>query len=524
MADAAKDVSSTPRNAHHHHHHHHHQTSSTSTSSSRPSPQQQATTTVPTPRISVEDASSSSSQHLPPSSVDSSPRRRFKSYRLRAAYEKPWLRDPNVGSTRWNDLVVCVFVLLGLLGAGGIAFATVWPYRSGDYCLIYEDDFATLDPDVWTREVQLDGFGTGAFDWTTPASSPENAYVDAAGLHIVPTLTNETTSLTNAQLYANHTVDLGGDCTAADRNSSACVVTSDPDAGVMIPPVRSARLSTRGAKGIRYGRVEVVAKMPRGDWIWPAIWMMPEDSVYGEWPRSGEIDIMESRGNGAGYEEGGRNYYYSTLHWGKPTSSSLLLLLFLLLFLFLLPIYSTKYGKLTSNRSAGPDADSDAYWRTTSAKKLRRGDYADGFRTFGLQWTDRYMYFYVGSRVHQIFFMGFRPGRTLYRLGGFAGMADANGTLLADPWGGVTGSDTGNAPFDQRFYLVLNVAVGSRNGWFLDKVGGKPWTDDAANAQWAFWSAADDWLPTWGEGEDRGMTVRSVRMWQAGKCGATDEL
>lgn len=119
--------------------------------------------------------------------------------------------------------------------------------------------------------MRLDGFGTGAFDWTTPASSPENAYVDAAGLHIVPTLTNETTPLTNAQLYANHTVDLGKDCTAADRNSSACVVTSDPDAGVMIPPVRSARLSTRGTKGIRYGRVEVVAKMPRGDWIWPAI-------------------------------------------------------------------------------------------------------------------------------------------------------------------------------------------------------------------------------------------------------------
>ena len=184
--------------------------------------------------------------------------------------------------------------------------------------------------------------------------------------------------------------------------------------------------------------------------------MMPEDSVYGEWPRSGEIDIMESRGNGAAYEEGGRNYYYSTLHWGKTpsysssSSSSLSIL----------------QGALTSN-SAGPDADSDAYWRTTSAKKLRRGDYADGFRTFGLQWTDRYMYFYVGSRVHQIFFMGFRPGRTLYRLGGFAGMADANGTLLADPWAGVTGSATGNAPFDQRFYLVLNVAVGSRNGWFL---------------------------------------------------------
>lgn len=85
----------------------------------------------------------------------------------------------------------------------------------------------------------------------------------------------------------------------------------------MIPPVRSARLTTKGNKGIRYGRVEVVAKLPKGDWIWPAIWMMPEESVYGEWPRSGEIDIMESRGNGRDYDEGGRNLYYGTVHWGK---------------------------------------------------------------------------------------------------------------------------------------------------------------------------------------------------------------
>lgn len=44
--------------------------------------------------------------------------------------------------------------------------------------------------------------------------------------------------------------------------------------------------------------------------------MMPEDSVYGPWPRSGEIDIMESRGNAAGYELGGRDTYASSLHWG----------------------------------------------------------------------------------------------------------------------------------------------------------------------------------------------------------------
>jgi Glycosyl hydrolases family 16 len=81
--------------------------------------------------------------------------------------------------------------------------------------------------------------------------------------------------------------------------------------------VRSARLTTQGAKSIQYGRVEVVAKVPKGDWLWPAIWMMPEDSVYGIWPLSGEIDIMESRGNARGYRNGGRETVSSTIHWGE---------------------------------------------------------------------------------------------------------------------------------------------------------------------------------------------------------------
>lgn len=87
--------------------------------------------------------------------------------------------------------------------------------------------------------------------------------------------------------------------------------------GRIINPVRSARLSTKGRKSIRYGRVEVTAKLPRGDWLWPAIWMMPEEDVYGVWPRSGEIDIMEARGNGREYAVGGRDKYSSALHWGE---------------------------------------------------------------------------------------------------------------------------------------------------------------------------------------------------------------
>ncbi|MGM0509095.1 MAG: carbohydrate binding domain-containing protein [Fusobacteriota bacterium] len=59
----------------------------------------------------------------------------------------------------------------------------------------------------------------------------------------------------------------------------------------------SARITSAGKGDLLYGRVEVRAKLPGGSGTWPAIWMMPTDSVYGNWPASGEIDIMEYVGN-----------------------------------------------------------------------------------------------------------------------------------------------------------------------------------------------------------------------------------
>lgn len=193
-------------------------------------------------------------------------------------------------------------------------------------CVVYEDSFSsgTLDETKWNYEVALDGFGTGSFDWTT--KDPKNVYIDGSGLHIVPTLTNETTSITTDQMYNDYTLNLtaaDGDGSCTETDIAACSVHSNATLGVMIPPVRSARLNTMGKVGIKYGRVEVQAQLPKGDWLWPAIWMMPKDSVYGEWPKSGEIDIMESRGNSVGYD-GGRDVYFSTLHWGKTQSLLLL--------------------------------------------------------------------------------------------------------------------------------------------------------------------------------------------------------
>ena len=46
-----------------------------------------------------------------------------------------------------------------------------------------------------------------------------------------------------------------------------------------------------------YGRFEARARLTSGHHLWPAIWMMPRDSKYGQWAASGEIDIMELRGD-----------------------------------------------------------------------------------------------------------------------------------------------------------------------------------------------------------------------------------
>lgn len=54
----------------------------------------------------------------------------------------------------------------------------------------------------------------------------------------------------------------------------------------------STRLNT--IDGWKYGRMEIRARLPKGNALWPAIWMMPLESKYGGWPKSGEIDIMEN--------------------------------------------------------------------------------------------------------------------------------------------------------------------------------------------------------------------------------------
>jgi len=81
----------------------------------------------------------------------------------------------------------------------------------------------------------------------------------------------------------------------------------------------SARLVTRGKAAWTYGKIEVRAKLPQGQGTWPAIWMLPEDSHYGTWAASGEIDILEAVNLGVRCDAcagGIENRILGTLHFG----------------------------------------------------------------------------------------------------------------------------------------------------------------------------------------------------------------
>ena len=89
-------------------------------------------------------------------------------------------------------------------------------------------------------------------------------------------------------------------------------------------------------------------------------------------------------------------------------------------------------------------------------------------------------------------------------------LSDTNGTAFVDPWSQTCNPST---PFDQPFYLILNVAVGGTNGWFVDGKAGRPWVDSSPTAKKDFWDAKGTWYPTWQSGGAE-MVVKSVKMWQ----------
>jgi beta-glucanase (GH16 family) len=77
----------------------------------------------------------------------------------------------------------------------------------------------------------------------------------------------------------------------------------------------SARIQTMGKREFTHGRVDIRARLPKGQGVWPALWMLGSNIGTTPWPACGEIDIMELLGHQP-------NKIYGTMHWGNAGEGS----------------------------------------------------------------------------------------------------------------------------------------------------------------------------------------------------------
>ncbi|WP_282166920.1 glycoside hydrolase family 16 protein [Shewanella japonica] len=166
----------------------------------------------------------------------------------------------------------------------------------------------------------------------------------------------------------------------------------------------SARLDSTNKGDWKYGRFEIRAKMPQGQGTWPAIWMLPTDWVYGPWAGSGEIDIMEAV-NLKVVTEGSvpEAKIHGTLHYGKAWPGN---------------VYSGAEYSL-------PDGANPA----------------DDFHVYAIEWEKDEIRWYVDD-VH------FATQRST---GWYSQYVDSDGNLA---------NAAEDAPYNQPFHMILNLAVG----------------------------------------------------------------
>ncbi|XP_057370125.1 beta-1,3-glucan-binding protein-like isoform X1 [Daphnia carinata] len=355
-----------------------------------------------------------------------------------------------------------VLVLLFSLFSNQISGATAVP------TLIFEDNFDTLNRSTWQHMITSWRGGQSQFQYYT--NRTENSYVKDGILHIVPTFTADRFS--ESFLY-NGTLNLtaeGCNFIGPENFTSSCLRKGGLN-GDIINPIQSARIRTINSFSFTYGTVEIRAKLSRGDWLWPSLWMLPTDNDYGGWPRSGEIDMVEIRGNDKmecdGYISGNRRAN-STLHWG-------------------------------------PSKTADKYAKTRWSKFLTDGSFATEFHTYGLRWLPTGIVLLIDDEV-----VGsvYPPAGGFWKLGGSSGTNIwQNGTIMA--------------PFDKQFHFIFKVAAGG--DYFPDRclnyndqgeVTPKPWSTADTVQMKPFWEARNQWYPTWTRNpEDSHMLVDYIRVW-----------
>jgi beta-glucanase (GH16 family) len=276
---------------------------------------------------------------------------------------------------------------VSLLGCGGGAETETKPDKIDpqqpvtDWALVWSDEFdgEAINSQNWTHEVNCDGGG----------NQEKQCYTDSAENSFV-----------------------------ADGTLSLVALPAEEGAAL---PYTSARMITRYKADFKYGRIEMRAKLPSGQGSWPAFWMMPTDEEYGEWPRSGEIDILEAVNLGSAREDGTpETNIHGTLHYGKSWPNN---------------VNSGKAHSLEGGASP-----------------------ADDFHTYAIEWQEGEIRWYIDDylfatqRQSAVRYNSKDQAVGLAHKGWFTEYYDQLSGELTTFW------DT--APFDKEFYLILNFAVG----------------------------------------------------------------
>ncbi|KAJ9134166.1 Concanavalin A-like lectin/glucanase [Pleurostoma richardsiae] len=303
--------------------------------------------------------------------------------------DRPELRERDPRGI-WITLIPIFGFIVGLTAIALLSWTGYSSVSNHQYCEVFIDDFSGgFNSTIWTKHVETGGYGNGEFELTT--GGDENVFVRDGQLVIRPTIQNESyienTSVTN----------LTADGTCTSSSSEDCVLSANITAGEIVQPVKSGRISTKNFAVIRYGRIDITAKLAAGDWLLSQVMMYPAEDYYGPWPASGEIDIGMARGNNYSYGDGqGNQLLQSSLHWG-------------------------------------PDSTTDRWQTTTGARDALHSTYNDKFHTFGLEWTRDYLFTWVDSRLAQVTYVKFN--HDFFKLGGYdKPWADASTTPRKDFW------------------------------------------------------------------------------------------
>jgi beta-glucanase (GH16 family) len=311
----------------------------------------------------------------------------------------------------------------------------------------FQDNFdgKSLDESKWKVESTLAGGHDWQFQWYV--NDKENLFIRDGILNIKPTLTAD--KLGADELFRKK-IDLGSGCTQS--HNYGCSRTGSRMH--ILNPIRSASIQTK--QGFKFGSIEIRAKLPVGDWLRPSIKLSPKDDVYGPWPRSGEIVLVEARGNKILYNENDE---------------------------------SLGIDKLTTTVHYGPSYDSNAFGNMNFESVSTEG-FNENFHVFKFDWSESGMKFFVDNQEKGQFDV--KESISFWENGNFG--QDEN---VENPW--INGSPM--APFDQEFVISISLAVGGVSGYFSDDYENqpdpKPWRDSSQKAPLFFWRGKDKWYKTW---------------------------